>query len=646
MTAFRNLPIRRKLLLLTLASSATALVLASGGFLAWDISQFRSEMQQDTDAQAAIVADNSAAPLTFNDRQAAGETLAVMRLRPRVVMACLYDANGRAFASYLRARGTRCPAAPPAAETRGWTAYATLTPVTLSGKPIGTLYILRDLDDLASRLRVGAAAVAGFLLIALAVAFLVARGIERTIAGPLLALADTARAISTGRDDSIRAEAASGDEVGTVIEAFNAMLDRIEQRNRELSRTNAELAREIVERRRVEKERTAALERERDANRLKDEFLATLSHELRTPLGAVLGWVRVLQTARGSEEKIHARALEVIERNARAQAHLIEDLLEISRIGTGKLTLKVRTVDLAEIVDAAVEVMRPAAAAKQIALRTEISGRPALTSGDPDRLQQIVWNLVSNAVKFTPPGGAATVRLTQNSGFRIEVTDTGQGIDPRFLPHVFDAFRQADGTPTREHGGLGLGLAIARQLAELHGGTITAQSEGVGRGSTFRVELPSVMPSSPAAPDGSRQPAPAPPMAGLGADLLRGVHVLVVDDQADARELLETALSQYGAAVTAVDSASAALAAIDRQHPDVLLSDVGMPREDGYELIRRLRSRPAEAGGAIPAIAVTAYASINDRAAALASGYQAHVAKPFDPEELVQVIANLRWAGR
>jgi signal transduction histidine kinase len=640
MTHFRDLPIRRKLLLLTLASSATALALASGGFLAWDITQFRSDLVQDIDAQAAIVADNSAAPLAFRDVRAATETLAVMRLRPRVSAACLYDAQGQPFASYLRTPQERCPALQQAQAGIGWSRYTVIGNVMLTRDRVGTLYIERDLADVYDRLRAAGIAAAVLLLIAVVAALLVAHRIEHTIAAPLLALADTARAVSTGHDESrIRAPAAAGDEIGSVVDAFNAMLDRIDERSQELSRTNAELEHEVVERRRVEAERTAALERERDANRLKDEFLATLSHELRTPLGAVLGWARVLRTTRVNEA-MRERALEVIERNAHAQAHLIEDLLEISRIVAGKPTLKVRPVDLAEIVDAAVEVVRPAAAAKGIDLVTDVAVRPAVTSGDPDRLQQIVWNLVSNAVKFTPPNGTASVRLTKKDGFWLEVSDTGQGIDPTFLPHVFDAFRQADGTTTREHGGLGLGLTIARQLAELHGGTITAASAGVGRGSTFVLQLPSVV-REPYAPERLPREQSAHGDDVEGGDLLRDVRILVVDDQEDARDLLRTMLSQYGALVTTVDSARAALEEIDQRPPDVVLSDVGMPREDGYDLIRQLRRRATQRGGGIPAIAVTAYASVADRAAALESGYQAHVAKPFDPAELARTVAGV-----
>jgi len=609
MTRFRDQPIGRKLQFLTLASSATALVRASGGFLAWDITQFRQELRQDLDAQAAIVAENSAAPLAFNDTQAAGETLAVMRLRPRVVMACLYN-GGQMFATYYRDAGARCPASPPGQEAAG-PSYQVVRRVTVGSDAVGTLYISRDLEDLADRLRVGAAAVATFLLIALAASFLIARRIQHVIAAPLLELAAAARTISTGQDDSVRVTPTSNDEVGVVIQAFNAMLDRISERNAELSR----------------------------ANHLKDEFLATLSHELRTPLGAVLGWARALRTT-GAEGATRERGLEAIERNARAQSRLVEDLLEISRIVTGKLRIQVRPVDLAEIIDAAIEVVRPAAAAKQIALTTEIAVRPAMTSGDPDRLQQVAWNLISNAVKFTTPGGAVRIRLTRNAGYRIVVTDTGKGIDSRFLPHVFDAFRQADGTTTREHGGLGLGMAIARELVELHGGTIKARSDGDGHGSTFQVDLPSVVGDVPA---GTEPPARSAGRAttAIDRDLLRDLRILVVDDEPDARDLIEMALSQYGAIVTTVDSAAAALSEIDRRLPNVLLSDVGMPRQDGFELIRRVRSRPLERGGGIPAIAVTAYASARDRESVLASGYEAHVAKPFEPETLAQTVAAL-----
>jgi signal transduction histidine kinase/ActR/RegA family two-component response regulator len=639
MTPFRDLPIRRKLLLMTLAPAAAALVLASAGFLTWDLAQLRREISRDSLAQARILAENSGAALSFDDDRVARETLAVLEIRPNVRFACLYDIEGVLFESFQRDPDAGCPARAPGATQFGWDGLDVITAVMSGNDRVGTLYIARELRDLHDRMQFAAGAVIVLLLLAIGAASIIARRMQRSIATPLLDLAHTARAISSSRDYSLRAVASSHDEIGVVVRAFNDMLDRIAEQTSALSTTNAELEREVEERRRVERERTQALERERDANRLKDEFLATLSHELRTPLNAVLGWTRVLRAAH-VEPQTQARALESIERNARVQARLIEDLLEISRIVTGKLRLQVREVDLAAIVDAAVDIVQPAAAAKRLHLLVDIGVRPAKTYGDPDRLQQIVWNLLSNAVKFTPPEGTVTVRLADHHGYRLTVEDTGAGIDPRFLPYVFEAFRQADGTASREHGGLGLGLAIAKQLIELHGGTVQAHSEGRDAGSTFEVFLPSVVAPAMDAP-GPDPPPPAEPAEPVDLSPLRHLRVLVVDDEEDARVLLQTALAQYGADVITASSVADAFAAIDRSAPDVLLSDIGMPYEDGYALIRRLRARPAARGGSTPAIAVTAYASAGDRSATEAAGYQAHVAKPYDPAEIAQLVARL-----
>jgi signal transduction histidine kinase/ActR/RegA family two-component response regulator len=638
MSWFERLPIRRKLLVMTLASSTTALVLATSGFLAWDISQFRAEIREDVDAQATIVAENSTAALAFRDEQAANETLAVLRLRPRVEYACLYDADGGLFAAYQREPGGACPATPSSASAFTTSSYSVTRPVLQGGQMLGTLHIRRELGDLYARLRIGILTLAVLLLASVLAALLIVSRLQQLVALPLLRLAETARAISAGRDYSLRAAAAADDEVGVVVQAFNDMLDRLAERNSELSRTNTELAHEVDERRRVEVERTAALERERDANRLKDEFLATLSHELRTPLNAVMGWTRVLRAA-SVEPATQARALESIERNAHAQARLIEDLLEISRIVTGKLRIQVQDMDLAAIVDAAIEVVQPAATARRIRLIADIDIRPARTSGDPDRLQQVIWNLLSNAVKFTPEGGEVFVTLERDNGYRLTVRDTGQGIDPRFLPHVFEPFRQADGTTSREHGGLGLGLAIARQLVELHGGTIDARSLGRGQGSVFTVCLPSMLGPATATPRTLTPRAlESPP---LDDHLLHNLRVLVVDDQEDARALLKATLTQYGAEVMTADSVHAALALIGADPPDVLLSDIGMPHADGFTLIRQVRELPGRYGGLMPAVAITAYASAADRREALAAGYQAHIAKPFDASELATLIARL-----
>jgi signal transduction histidine kinase/CheY-like chemotaxis protein len=632
-TRFRDLPIRRKLLLLTLAPTAVALLLASTGFLIWDIVERRSEIRDDVIAESRVLPESLAAPIEFREPQLINEGLAVLQIRPRVQFACVYSLGGDWVGGYERP-GQRCPPTPPRESSFGWNTYEVIEPVSYRGAVLGTFYLSRDLQDVHRRLTVGTGIILILLTLAAFAALLLARRMQRSVSEPLLRLADTARHVSATRDYSIRAVPAGGDEIGVVVRAFNEMVDHIGDRTRELSKTNAELHREIDERKRVERDRIAALERERDANRLKDEFLATLSHELRTPMNAVLGWARVLRST-SADTGTRERGLESIERNARAQARLIEDLLEISRIVTGKLRLQVREVDLAAIIDTAVDIVRPAALAKRLQLEAVIEVRPALTQGDPDRLQQVVWNVLSNAVKFTAEG-SITVRLIKKNGYVLTVQDSGLGIEPRFLPHVFDAFRQADGTATREHGGLGLGLAIARQLVEAHGGTIRAHSDGKGQGSRFEVFLPSVVEA--------QQPGPVPddlaPEA-VDSSLLNGVDVLVVDDDEDARVLLQMTLSRYGAAVTTVGSAGEALAALDRAVPHIVLSDIGMPHQDGYDLLRQLRARPPERGGMVPAIAVTAYASATDRSSSKAAGYQAHVSKPFEPGDVARLVKRL-----
>jgi signal transduction histidine kinase len=431
-------------------------------------------------------------------------------------------------------------------------------------------------------------------------------------------------------------------------EALQRTYGELEQlvgaRTAELSKANRELSVEIAERRRIEEERAQLLVREQQANRLKDEFLATVSHELRTPLNAVLGWARVLRSV-STSAAMQERALESIERNALSQARLIEDILEVSRIVTGKLRLKVRPVDLVQVIDAALDVVRPAAEAKDIRLERDVTPGSWASLGDPDRLQQVIWNLLSNAVKFTPRGGVVRVSISRGSGWdEIAVTDSGKGIDPAFLPHVFAPFRQADASTTREQGGLGLGLAIVRQLVEMHGGTVSARSDGVDHGSQFIVLLP-VQAGSARQVEAGLQQAQAQAATDAAAAAqppdLSGVRVLVVDDDLDARELVMATLGYYGADVTAAENATEALALLPEVKPDVLLSDIGMSGEDGYRFIRRVRALPAEAGGLVPAVALTAYAAVGDRAQAMSAGFQLHIAKPFDPTELARTVLRL-----
>jgi PAS domain S-box-containing protein len=402
---------------------------------------------------------------------------------------------------------------------------------------------------------------------------------------------------------------------------------------------------------RLEKERAELLEREKaarfqaeEANRIKDEFLATLSHELRTPLNAILGWAQVLQT-QNLDSSQSKKALSTIQRNAVAQAQLIDDLLDVSRIITGKLKLDVRPVDLRSVITAAADAARPAAAAKEIRLQTLFEPGVEFIHGDADRLQQVVWNLLSNAVKFTFHGGSIQVSLKAGVDphyVEIVVSDTGKGISTEFLPHVFERFRQSDGSMSRRHGGLGLGLAIVRQIVELHGGSVSVESPGEDRGATFRVRLPllAVQPEN----ENEIQQTLHKPEASDAPDCppeISGLKVLIVDDEADSLDLINFVLSSCGVQTSAVGSAAEAFELIQRERFDVIVSDIGMPVEDGFTLMSRIRKLTAERGGAIPAIALTAYARQEDRKQAQRSGFQEHISKPFEPSELIRVVADV-----
>lgn len=417
-------------------------------------------------------------------------------------------------------------------------------------------------------------------------------------------------------------------------------------------------------------ERAGALLREREAreeaenaDRLKDEFLATLSHELRTPLTSVLGWATLIRSG-DIDEANYAIALETIERNARLQARLIDDLLDVSRIITGNLHLELRPIDLSPVVEAARDAVRPTAEAKGIQLQTSLAASECSIKGDSNRLRQVVWNLLLNAIKFTPRGGSVSTELTCNdSSVILTVTDTGEGIDADFLPHVFDRFRQAEGSISRRQGGLGLGLAVVRHLVELHGGNVSAASKGKGQGATFTVELPLVkqeegfaardvattqaregsVPATIAANEGRVKKGRVKfPRENTNAEVsLSGISVLLVEDDVDARTLIHRLLELRGAKVTSAASAAEALKAFKVTIPDVLVSDIAMPDEDGFSLLRKVRSLPHERGGQTPAIALTGYASAKDKADTFAAGYQAHLAKPLEPADLITAIESV-----
>ncbi|HEY9607341.1 MAG TPA: response regulator [Allocoleopsis sp.] len=389
---------------------------------------------------------------------------------------------------------------------------------------------------------------------------------------------------------------------------------------------------DLSERKQLENQLRQQAEQLEQANRLKDEFLAVLSHELRSPLNSILGWAKLLRT-RNFDPATMTRAIETIERNATLQTQLIEDLLDVSRILQGKISLNVIPTNLASTIKAALETMHLAAQAKSIQVECLLDSSVGLVSGDPNRLQQVVWNLLSNAIKFTPPGGRVQISLkNQGSQAQIQVRDTGKGISAEFLPHVFDYFRQADASTTRSQGGLGLGLAIVRHLVELHGGTVSADSPGAGQGATFTVKLPLM---------NDRVESDRQPESFDNAPDLAGVRVLVVEDDTDSRELITFVLEQYGAEAIAVASTAQALSTLEQLKPDVLVSDIGMPQEDGYALIRKVRANESNPADPIPAVALTAYAREEDYQRAIEAGFQRHIPKPVEPNELVAAVAQL-----
>lgn len=452
----------------------------------------------------------------------------------------------------------------------------------------------------------------------------------------------------------IRLKSQSGVLVPVTISTSSLQMDQLpavcfvvtdltEHRHNEELRISEQLAKALHEQSEVllAREQEARSEAE-NANRVKDEFLAIVSHELRNPLNAILGWSGLLRSRETNKEQAH-HGLEVIERNAKVQLKLIEDLLDVSRIESGKLAFSFEQADLIRIIESAMEAARPAAAAKQIQISFSAGNADAIVLGDAGRLQQVVGNLLSNAIKFTPERGTVKVELDIQLGNAVlTVADSGEGISAEFLPFVFDRFRQADGSTKRVQGGLGLGLSVVRHLVEVHGGNITAASPGIGRGSTFKVSLPlSKVQEDMRAVVGTDNVEPIAAGEDYKRPLLNGVKVLVLDDDSDAREFVQVLLSENGAQVRVVATASEAYKELEGDVPDILICDIGLPNEDGYEFIRRIRSHTESSSANIPALALTAYALPNDRTKALVAGYHDHLTKPVEPDELLNSVASI-----
>jgi signal transduction histidine kinase/ActR/RegA family two-component response regulator len=604
-----RLSIRQKLTAMLILISGAVLVLASAAFVTWDFYRFRADMRADLVTQAQLVLDNAAAAVTFDDPATAAETLDMLAIHPHTRLACLYLPTGSLFAMQVFRNGSdTCPAA-AIAGTELAANRMFVTEQLSRGRDRGAMLLIGvDLEGHTARIRTQATAVAAILVAGLLISFLLSSFLQRIVGTPIAALADTARMIAARGDYSMRAARSTPDEIGVLVQAFNRMLDEIEA---------------------SQHERAELLDREQQANRLKDEFLATLSHELRTPLNAIVGWVHLLRRGQLPPEEAN-HALERIDRNAHAQARLVQDLLDVSRITSGKLLLDIRDMDLATVALNALDVCRPAAAARDVSLVTEFTGSFA-TMGDPDRLQQVLWNLIMNAVRFTPAHGRVTVALSRDTTTdTIEVRDTGAGIEPQFLPFMFEPFRQADAASTRAHGGLGIGLTIVRRLTEMHGGTVAVASDGPGTGATLTVKLPLRRP--PAAvvviPKRTR------------VNSLAEATVLVVEDDPDTLELLQSTLLMAGAKTVGAASVAAALRALDDRAFDALISDIAMPGQDGYTLITLMKDR---LGAQMPAatIALTAYASAADRERALTAGFREHLAKPVNPDVLLQTLQDL-----
>jgi signal transduction histidine kinase/CheY-like chemotaxis protein len=616
MRLLSQVSIRQKLAALLMITSSVVLVAASIAYVVWDYYRFRNDMRTDLLTQAELVLDTAAAPLAFNDYEAAAETLRMLSINPHVRLACLYSRGGRFFTEVRFDAASvegPCPATVAPGATFTSDRLQLVAQLTQGRNPGALVYLSEDLDALDARLGTQGAAVAVIVLAGLALSFLLSYLLERAVGRPIVALAGIARDIAERGDYSIRAQRTTRDEIGLLVDAFNRMLDEIE---------------------RSQHERADLLQREQEANRLKDEFLATLSHELRTPLNAIVGWVHLLRGGHLPEDE-RTHALDRIDRNAHAQARLVQDLLDVSRITTGKLRLDVREMDFAAVVMNAIDACRPAADARQVTVATQFSGTFP-TCGDPDRMQQVVWNLITNAIRFTPTGGRVTISLTRADGIdTLRVRDTGAGIEPQFVPYVFEPFRQADAASTRTHGGLGIGLTIVRRLTEMHGGTVEVASDGPGLGATFTVRLPVR----------DTKPATAGPSEPARAASLTGANVLVVDDDPDTLELLESTLRLAGARPLPASSVAEALHVLDDGHIfDAVVSDIAMPGQDGYTLMTLLKDR---LGSAMPVatLALTAYASAADRKRALDAGFREHLAKPVNPNVLLQTLEDLLAAN-
>ena len=614
-----------RITLLVLLTSATVILLVSAALAASNHVQVRDTTFQSLRTQARLAAIDAAAPLAFGDPDTADEVVNGFSTLPDVSSATLFDNAGTVFARFAREGFVeRMPLDTRAGEHSALGVFVVSLPVGERQDQLGTLQVVYDLSGLRQLLLRNLLWAAGTCVVALLLSALAARKGARLLVRRLELLDQTARQVSQTRDYSLRAQVKGNDEVARFTETFNEMLGEIQRQDRDLRES-----------------RQQAL----TASRLKDEFLATVSHELRTPMTPITGWAQVLQRIAPDNPQV-TDAARVIERSAGAMPRIIDDLLDMSRIISGKIRLHPEQVALDGVVDDSIAAVQVAADAKRIIVSNAVPKGLTL-SADPHRLQQVLWNLLSNAVKFTPAGGVVRIEAHAHAEhIELRVSDTGPGIASDFLPYVFDRFRQADSSVTRPHGGLGLGLAIVRQLVELHGGEIEAQSAGLGHGACFTITLPrhagtearaSAIPSSSSLPE---EPL------GIADIPLTDVRVLSVEDNDDAREYLRHVFASQGAEVMSAASAQEALECLKRFQADVLVSDIGMPHQDGYWLIQQVRAHESPSIRRLPAIALTAFAGEVDGRQAMDAGFDAHVPKPATHDSLVEAVRQVLTSQR
>ncbi len=615
MRAFRDQPIARKALTLGVVPAVSAVAILT--VMSMTATFFRASRNTalDVEAQAAIVADDVRAALASSDSKSAAAMLQSLHARRSVSAVCVFDADGTLFAAYA-VPGHTCAATLAGSDLSVRAPIVREHTVVNGFHQLGTVRVEGSLILLYDWVRTQTPAILGALAIGTLIAFVLTRRLQRVVSGPILDLAKTADAVSSNRDYSLRAGRSTNDEVGGLVQSFNDMLDEIERQNQRLTA-------EIAERKRAEQ--------------LKDAFLAAVSHELRTPLNAILGRLQILRSTNPRGQPLE-RALESLERNARSQARLVEDLLDVSRIASGKFQMRFEVVDLCDVVSSAIDAIGPQASAKSIRIAPTIPDTPCLVSGDSDRLQQAIMNVLSNAVKFSHEG-LVTVDVSVARDTReyvIDVQDSGMGIAPDFLPRVFERFCQADDSITRQRSGLGLGLSIVKEVVEIHGGSVLAASAGIGRGARFTIRLPQLIEAESIIPRSAR----ARPSSQGPLEPLQGLRVLVVDDEPEALEIAATALTTAGATVSVALSGREAVTRWRQEPFDALVCDLAMPDVDGFQVLDRIADLEHHAGHSPIAVALTAYASNEYRHRSLAAGFHIHLAKPYNTCDLVGALAD------